>query len=70
MAVSVVDGTSRVAGGQALAGRLTVSPIIGATVGGEMRRLVDESSGLGIGSGVRSGPEGAAQVDLSEGVGI
>jgi len=68
--VSVIDGTSRVADGQALAGRLTVNPIVGATVGGEVRRLVHERSGLGIRTGVRSVPEGTAEVDLSECVGI
>ena len=70
MAVSVVDGTSRVAGGQALAGRLTISVIVSAAVGGEVGRLMDKRSGLGIGTGVGGVPESTAQVNPSECVGI
>jgi len=68
--VGVVDGPSWVVDSQCLAGRLTISPVIGATVGGEMRGLVNERSCLGIGTCVGSGPEGTAQVDLSKLVGI
>ena len=70
MAVSVVDSLRWIADGQALAGRLTISMIAGTTVGGEVGGLVDERSGLGIGTSVRGVPEGTAQVDLSELVGI
>jgi len=68
--VGIVDGPVRVTDGQALASGLTVSPIVGATVLGEVGGLVDECSGLGIGTGVWGVPEGTAQVDLSICVGI
>jgi len=70
MAVGVVDGPERVADSQVLAGSLTISPIIGATVDGEVGGLVNESSSLGVGTKVWSVPEGTAEVDLSELVGI
>jgi len=65
VAVGVVDGLGRVADSQTLAARLTINVIVGATVGGEVGGLVDERSGLGIGTGVRGAPEGTAQVNLS-----
>ena len=49
---------------------LTVSVFIGATVVGEAGRHVDERSGLGIGTGGGGVPEGTAEVDRSELVGI
>ena len=70
MTVGVVDGPIRVVIGQGLAGSLTVSPIIGTTVDGEVGGLVDKSSSLGVSANVGSVPEGTAQVDLSELVGI
>ena len=70
MTVSAADGASRVANSQALAGRLTISPIVGTTVDGEVRGLVNKSSSLGISTKVWSVPEGTAQVYLSVLVGI
>ena len=69
MTVSVVDGHSRVTDGQALAGSLAISVIVGATVDGEVRSLVDKRSGLGIGTGVGGIPEGTTEVYPSESVG-
>ena len=65
MTVGVVDSLRRVTGSQALAGRLTISVIVSAAVGGEVGRFVDKRSGLGIGTGVWGVPESAAQVNLS-----
>ena len=70
MTVCVVDGPIRGVDSQGLAGRLTIGPIIGTAVDGEVGGLVNESSGLGVGAEVRSVPEGTAQVDLAELVGI
>ena len=70
MTVGVVDGTIWVADCQALAGRLTISPIVGTTVVGEVGGFVDERSGLGICTGVGGAPECTTQVDFSELVGI
>ena len=64
--VGVEDGLSRVAGGKALGVSLTVNVVLGATVGGEVRRLMDKRSGLGIGAGVGGFPKGTAKVDPSE----
>ena len=60
MTVGVVDGPSWVAVSQALTVRLTISPIAGTTVDGEVGGLVDECSGLGVGTGVGGVPEGTA----------
>jgi len=68
--VGIVDGPSRVSDGQVLATSLTVDPIMGATVSGEVRGLVDKRSGLGIGTGVGGVPEGTTQVDHSVCVGV
>ena len=70
MTVGVVDGPSRVADSQVLASGLTVSPIVGTTVGVEMGGLMDKSSGHRVSTLVRSVPVGTAQVDLSILVGI
>jgi len=68
--VGIVDGPIRVTDGQALAGGLAVGVITGATIDGEVGGLVDKRSGLGVGTGVGGVPEGTAQVDLSELVGV
>ena len=68
--VGVVDGLGRVANSQTLTGGLTISPVIGTTVNNEVGGLMNKSSGLGVGTNVWSVPEGTAQVDLSELVGI
>jgi len=70
VAVGVEDGPGRVGYGQVPTTRLAVSVVFGATVDGEMGRLVDKRSSLGIGTGVRGPPESTAEVDLSESVGI
>ena len=70
MAVGVKDGRVRVADGQALGFGLTVSIVACATVDGEVRRLVDERSGLGISTGFAGVPEGTAKVDRPELIGI
>ena len=68
--VGVVDGLGRVANSQTLTGGLTISPVIGTTVNSEVGGLMNKSSGLGVGTNVWSVPEGTAQVNLSELVGI
>jgi len=70
VAVGVEDGRIWVADGQGLAVVLTVSVVFGTTVDGEVRSLVDKRPGLGIGTGFRSVPEGTAEVDASEIIGI
>ena len=70
MAVSVHDSVVRVADGEALGSTLAVDVILSSTVDGEVRRLVDESSSLGVGSGGRGVPVGTAEVDHSSAVEI
>ena len=70
MTVGVHDGLRWVGTGQAPAAGLTVSVVFGATVEGEVGRLVDERSGPGVGADVGGSPEGTTEVDLSEIIGI
>ena len=70
MAVGVEDSRSRVALSQGLAVILTVSVVFGTTIDSEVGSLVDKCPGLGIGTGGRGVPEGTAQVDGSEIIGI
>ena len=69
MVVGVEDGLIRVADSQVLGTGLTIHVVVGATVDGEVGRLVDQRSGLGIGAGIGGTPEGTAEVDPSEFVG-
>ena len=52
--------------GQILASSLTACVVTGATVGGEVRRCLDEHPGPGIGTGIRNNPKETAEVDGSE----
>ena len=70
MVVGVEDGLARVANSQALGSGLAVNVVVGTTVDGEVGRLVDQSSGPGISTGVGGAPEGTAKVDRSEFVGV
>ena len=70
MAVGVEDGQSRVIDGQVFAGSLAVSVVLGTAVNGEVGSLVDKRPSLGIGAGGGGVPEGTAEVDGSELVGI
>ena len=69
MVVGVEDGLIRVADSQVLGTSLTVNVVVGTTVDGEVRRFVDQCSGLGVGTGVWGTPEGTAKVNPSEFVG-
>ena len=66
MIVGVEDGLRWVGLGQAPRGGLAVNVVAGAAVDGEMGRLVDERSGLGISTGIWGIPEGTAEVDRPE----
>jgi len=68
--VGAEDGPGWISVGQFLRDSLAVSVVPGATVDGKMGRLVDKRSSLGIGTDVRSPPEGTAEEDHSELVGI
>jgi len=68
--VGVVDGLSYVTDSQVLTCGLAILVVLVTTVYIEVGRLVDKRSGLGIGTCVWSAPEGTAQVDPSEMVGI
>lgn len=68
--IGVEDGPTWVTFRQALTICTTVCIVLGATVEGEVGRLMDKRSSLGIGTGVGGLPEGAAEVDLSEFFGI
>ena len=70
MAVGVEDGLGWGGYGHIHRIIVAVSVVIGATVDGEMGRLVDKRSSLGIGTGGWGPPEGTAEVDRSELVGI
>jgi len=70
MAVGVEDGRVWVAHGQVPAASLTVSVVPGTTVGVEVGSLMDERSALGIGTVGGGSPEGTAEVDGSESIGI
>jgi len=63
VAIGIVDSLRRVT-------VVAASQITGAAVVGKAGGFVDEDSGLGIGAGVGRIPEGTAQIDLSERVGI
>ena len=69
MIVGVEDGLIWVADSQVLGTGLTVNVVVGTTVDGEVGRLVDQCSGLGVGTGVWGAPEGTAEVNPSEFVG-
>jgi len=68
--IGVVDRQIQVFGGQALGFILTVNVVAGATVVGEVGRLLDKCASPGVGIGLRDVPEGTAEVDNAEGVGI
>ena len=70
MIVGVVDGLRRVVCGQLFGVILTVNVVEGGTVVGEVGRLMDERSGPGVGTSVRDVPEGTAEADNSEFVGV
>ena len=69
MVVGIEDGLRWIDYGQLLRIRLAVNVVIGATIDGEMGRLVDKCSSPGICTGVGSVPEGWADVDRSKYVG-
>lgn len=70
MVVGVEDGLRWAGFGQVLRGGLAVNVVLSATVDGEVRSLVDERSGPGVSTGVGGTPEGTAEVDGPECVGI
>ena len=70
MTVGIEDGLAWIVDGQLLRCILTGSVVLGPTVLGEAGRLVDKRSGLRVGTVEGSVPEGTAEVDLSELVGI
>jgi len=70
VSVSIEHGLRRVVDSQLHGSSLTVSVVTGTTIGGEVRRLVDDRSGPGIGTGVGGIPESTAEVDRPELVGI
>ena len=70
MVVGVIDGLRRVGVGQVLSVILSVNVVQGSTVGSEVGRLVDECSGPGVGTRDEDIPEGTAEVNLSEFIGI
>ena len=70
MTVGVVDRLGYVTDSQVLTRSLTILVVLGATIDVEVGRFMYKRSGLGIGTGVGGAPEGAAEVDLSESVGI
>ena len=70
MVVGIEDGLCWIGDGQLLSIILTINVIQGPAVDGEVGTLVDKRSGLGIGTGTWSVPEGTTEVDLSGLVGI
>ena len=64
--VGVEDGLSLIAEGQILGFTLAVNVVMSSAVDGEVGRLVDKRSGLGIGTDGGGLPEGTAEVDLSK----
>ena len=66
MIVGVVDGLSRVGGGQVLGVLLTINVVERTTVDGEMGRFMYKGSGPGVGTSVGDVPEGTAEVNLSK----
>jgi hypothetical protein len=52
--------------GQPLATGLTIIVVLALAVDGEVGRLVDKRSGLGVGTGGGGSPEATAEVDHSE----
>ena len=70
VAVGVEDRLGRVASCQALAVIMSISVILGATIASEVGSLVDNRPRLRIGPGDRGFPEGAAEAEGPELVGI
>ena len=64
--VSVHDRLVRGVLREVLRARLAVDMVVGATVAGEVGRLVDEGTRLGVRAGQGGVPESTAEVDLSE----
>ena len=69
MIVGVVDGLSRVGGGQVLGVLLAINVVERGTVDDEMGRFVYKRSGPGVGTIVGDVPEGTAEINLSKIVG-
>lgn len=70
MVVGVEDGLGWVGPSQVLGRTLTINVVTGATIDGEVGRLVNERSRPRVGTSVGGIPEGSAEVDQSELVGI
>lgn len=70
MTVGIGDGQIRIDPSQLLTSSLTVDVVFSATIIGEVGSLMDKRSTLGIGPGSSGAPEGTAEVDGSEFVGI
>ena len=68
--IGVHDGPSWVTISQIHGTRPTVDVVLGATVDGEVGRLMDERSRLGVTTSAPGVPEGTTEVDLSKLVGI
>jgi hypothetical protein len=64
--VTVEDGGIWILDGQLLATGLTIIVVLALAVDGEVGRLVDKRSGLGIGTGGGGSLEATAEVDHSE----
>ena len=67
--IGIVDGLKWVRRGQLPGLSRAGSVVLGGAVEVEVRRLVDKRSSLGVETGGWGGPEGRAEVDLSEFVG-
>jgi len=63
VAVGIHNSVVRVADSKALGSALAIDIVLSSAVDGEVRRLVDESSCLGVGSGSGSVPVVTAKVD-------
>jgi len=68
--IGIHDGLTWVGPSQILRRTWTVDVVLGATVGGEVGGLMDERSSIGVVTGGWGGPEGTAEVDLPELVGV
>jgi len=68
--VSVVDGPIWVADSQVSGVTATVCIVIVGTVEGELGRLMNQRPGPGISTNVVGFPEGGAEIDNSEFLGI
>ena len=68
--IGIHNGLTWVGPSQILRRTWTVDVVLGATVGGEVGGLMDERSSIGVITGGWGGPEGAAEVDLPELVGV